>query len=153
MKDRIRVLMEHKHMQQNTFANFVGISPGTLSGIFNGRTKPTLPIVEAIKSKIPNLRVDWLVFGTGPMFEGENDDSSTAPSHPSEGQDGGRQTPEQQPSLFSTPEQFDRGGRVDFTPNNRQVENIKYLDKPQRKITEIRIFYDDQTWETFVPKK
>lgn len=26
------------------------------------------------------------------------------------------------------------------------------LPTPQRKITEIRIFYDDQTWESFVPK-
>ena len=24
---------------------------------------------------------------------------------------------------------------------------------PQRKITEIRVFYDDQTWEEFVPKR
>jgi hypothetical protein len=30
---------------------------------------------------------------------------------------------------------------------------VKYIDKPQRNITEIRIFFDDQTWETFVPKK
>ena len=30
---------------------------------------------------------------------------------------------------------------------------VKYIDKPQRRITEIRIFFDDQTWETFVPKK
>ena len=30
---------------------------------------------------------------------------------------------------------------------------VKNIDKPQRKITEIRIFFDDQTWETFLPKK
>ena len=30
---------------------------------------------------------------------------------------------------------------------------MNFLDKKERKITEIRIFYDDQTWETFVPKK
>ena len=28
---------------------------------------------------------------------------------------------------------------------------VKYLDKPVRKITEIRVYYDDQTWETFAP--
>ena len=33
------------------------------------------------------------------------------------------------------------------------INKVKNFDKPQRKITEIRIFYDDQTWETFVPKK
>ena len=28
-------------------------------------------------------------------------------------------------------------------------ETIKYIDKPQRKITEIRIFFDDGTYEVF----
>lgn len=42
---------------------------------------------------------------------------------------------------------------VNATPKNVACENVKYIDKHQRKITEIRVFYDDQTWETFVPKK
>ena len=32
-------------------------------------------------------------------------------------------------------------------------EEVKILDKPQRKVIEIRVFYDDQTWDTFVPMK
>ena len=32
-------------------------------------------------------------------------------------------------------------------------EDIKILDKPQRKVMEIRVFYDDQTWDTFLPVK
>ena len=32
-------------------------------------------------------------------------------------------------------------------------EEIKYVDRPQRKITEIRIYFDDLTFETFVPSK
>jgi hypothetical protein len=40
---------------------------------------------------------------------------------------------------------------------NTRLENerqeVKIIDKPQRRITEIRVFYDDQTWETFVPQK
>lgn len=31
--------------------------------------------------------------------------------------------------------------------------DVKNIDKQPRKITEIRVFYDDQTWESFVPKK
>lgn len=54
-----------------------------------------------------------------------------------------------QNSLFATPQ----NGGVNNTPKNATQETVKYIDKPQRKITEIRIFYDDQTWETFVPKK
>ena len=32
-------------------------------------------------------------------------------------------------------------------------EEIKIIDKEPRKVTEIRVYYDDQTYETFVPAK
>ena len=32
-------------------------------------------------------------------------------------------------------------------------EEIKYVEKPARKITEIRIFFDNGTYETFHPDK
>ena len=30
---------------------------------------------------------------------------------------------------------------------------MKIVDKEPRKVTEIRVYYDDQTYETFVPAK
>jgi len=39
------------------------------------------------------------------------------------------------------------------TPLNTPKTIVKYIDKPERRITEIRIFFDDQTWETFEPKR
>ena len=53
------------------------------------------------------------------------------------------------PSLFDQPQMHG----VKRTPKNIANAEVKIVDKPQRRITEIRIFYDDQTWETFVPKK
>lgn len=53
------------------------------------------------------------------------------------------------PSLFGQPQMHG----VKRTPKNIANAEVKIVDKPQRRITEIRIFYDDQTWETFVPKK
>ena len=81
MKDRIRQIMEAKHMTQQVFAQFIDMSPASLSSIFNGRTKPTLNIVEAIKKKIPEINIDWLLFGSGEMYGG------VPASHPTE--DGG----------------------------------------------------------------
>lgn len=154
MKDRIRKIMESQHMTQQVFASFIGVSPGTLSSIFTGRTNPTLNIVESIKSKIPSVSSDWLLFGHGQMYV---DDSAVSDAQPerSEG-DGFKSTLDfGQPSSalpFDGPAQQYRQGVVG-TPNNYQVNAIKISDKPERRITEIRIFYDDQTWETFVPKK
>ena len=54
-KDRIRLIMEDQHMTQQVFADFLQQSPATLSSIFNGRTRPTLQVVDAIKEFIPNF--------------------------------------------------------------------------------------------------
>ena len=32
-------------------------------------------------------------------------------------------------------------------------EEVRIVDKPVRHVTEIRVYYDDQTWESFVPAK
>lgn len=34
----------------------------------------------------------------------------------------------------------------------RQMETVKFFDKPERRIKEIRIFFDDGTYEIFVPQ-
>ena len=144
-------------MTQQLFADYIGQSPATLSSIFNGRTRPTLNIVEAIKKKIPNINTDWLMFGSGDMYlpqnEAQNQDES------------GSDTPPQiqNPMLdFETPSFPASQNVVQQSPISNSVRNtrldldrleVKTVDKPQRRITEIRVFYDDQTWETFVPQK
>ena len=152
--------MEAQHMTQQTFANFIGMSAASLSSIFNNRTKPTLNTVEAIKAKIPNINVDWLLFGTGEMFS-RNDTTAPPSSDNSESAAGN------EPSLdFSTSGSNDLFGNLAHAPSRQPAfspsagsspsivrQEIKYVERPQRQITEIRIYFDDLTFETFVPKK
>ena len=67
-------------MTQTVFAQFIGMSPASLSSIFNERTKPSINIVEAIRKKIPDINLEWLMFGTGPMYT----DSNKAAASPTE---------------------------------------------------------------------
>lgn len=141
-------------MTQQVFAQFIKISPATLSGIFNGRTNPSLNIVEAIKNSLPSISTDWLLFGNGPMYidvsKGESVASTGGSADSKEAMlDFG--TPSTAPSIASQTGGFVQG--VNSTPKNMEQFVVKNIDKPQRKITEIRIFFDDQTWETFLPKK
>jgi hypothetical protein len=44
----------------------------------------------------------------------------------------------------------------DYTAQNRfptynDLQNVKNCDKPARKVKEIRVFYDDGTYEIFIP--
>lgn len=142
-------------MTQQVFASFLNVAPATISGIFNGRTNPTLAIVEAIKKKIPNISTDWIMFGVGDMYVDQATPSplpetgeakSSAPaSEPMLDFGGGNSAP------LSTPSSPSAGSGAPQQPAAPKTI-IQYVDKPQRQITEIRIFYDDQTWETFVPK-
>ncbi len=174
MKDRIRQLMEDQHLTQQNFAQLIGTTPATLSNIFNGKTNPSLSIVDGIHKSFPQVNVYWMLYGTPPMYinqeagSGENELQAGAPAAGVEGADGqgnlglgatgeasldfgADDSPASptSPSLFEQP----RMHGVNRTPKNIAQTEVKYIDKQQRKITEIRIFYDDQTWETFVPKK
>lgn len=66
-------------MNQQSFANFIGVSPASLSSILQERTRPTLNIVEAIRSKMPNLNTDWLMWGEGEMFQPGSTDAVKEP--------------------------------------------------------------------------
>lgn len=141
-------------MTQQVFAQFIKISPATLSGIFNGRTNPSLNIVEAIKNSLPSISTDWLLFGNGPMYIDVSKGESVASAGGSADSKEALldfETPSTAPSIASQTGGFVQG--VNSTPKNMEQFVLKNIDKPQRKITEIRIFFDDQTWETFLPKK
>ncbi|MCR4591843.1 MAG: helix-turn-helix domain-containing protein [Bacteroidaceae bacterium] len=136
MKDRIYQLMKYQGMSQKEFAATLCIAEGTLSGIFTGRTRPTNNIVNAIHECFPHISINWLMFGEGEMLL--EDAASHAP-----------ETAAGQSDLFSsaTPPSFEPNSTPSPAPQIQEV--VKYVDKPQRKITEIRVFYDDGTFETF----
>ena len=161
MKDRIRQIMESQHMTQQVFADFIGTNPATLSGIFNDRTRPTLNIVEMIKKKIPDINTDWLVFGTGEMYHQDVPQLDNAPSalggRPQNSASPSEQMIDFGVSSAPTPHgaipQPNSINSVRSTPQIIVREEVKIPDKPQRRVTEIRVYYDDQTWESFVPSK
>lgn len=160
MKDRIRQIMESKHMTQQVFADYIGTTPATLSGIFNDRTRPTINIVESIKKKIPDINTDWLMFGIGDMYH--------TPTQPTDEVRTNEQAPQMRENeIFDlsdfesnpspTPRIQTSTARLNNSVRNTHLnfngEETKLFDKPTRHVTEIRVYYDDQTWESFKPAK
>lgn len=159
MKDRIKKIMEMQHITQQEFADQLKIAPATLSSIFTGRTRPTLAIVDAIKARFPQVSTDWLMFGKGEMLEkqasvhdssdvsdGEqNDLLNIGVSMPDSDNVGGVGT------LVSADAPAEPKSAATVADNGATGMSFRAVDNRQRRITEIRVFYDDQTWETFVP--
>ena len=151
MKDRIRQIMESQKMTQQNFSQFLGISSAALSSIFNGRTKPTLNIVEAIHRKLPQVNMLWLLYGEGESLSPSTVGETTQPE-PVERRQGGLQfdfeDAPQEP--VKTPSVHAR--RTVKEPAD-VVETMKNPDNAVRHIIEIKVYYDDLTYESFVPKR
>lgn len=143
-------------MTQQTFANFIGMSPASLSSIFNDRTKPTINTVEAIKSKMPSISTDWLMFGRGTMFVDEvSDNGAGAVKQDNNVMNGNEPTLDfgDVPVASHGYSQDNRGYSARRVADTVVGMNFGQTERVMRKITEIRVFFDDQTYESFVPKK
>ena len=153
MKDRIIKIMQKEEMSAVQFAEKIEISPSSLSHILNGRNKPSLEVVMKIHKACTYVNLLWLLYGEGEMENQENapvlEDSAISgmmmygesPIFTSNGTEDGENRKEMQ---LKTPV---------FAPKEIVREEVKYIEKPSRKITEIRIFFDNGTYETFHPDK
>lgn len=167
MKERIRLIMEKAKMSQQDFANRLGISPASLSSIFTGRTNPTNNHVQAIHRAFPEININWLMFGEGDMYDtpagdavvgaAESDSAATgaeaadAPAHPVVDASPTFFGPEEMGRQAAAPYRRSVAAGRDHTLGTPAVENVKIIDRPQRRIKEIRVFFDDGTYEAFVP--
>lgn len=166
LRDRIKEIMDSKHMNNKLFASETGINEGTLSLLLRGKTQPTLKHYEAIHTRFPDIAMEWLFDGKGAMYHSSESSASSDGSSlinaqpssqvissqsepPSSSLNGkGNAASPSHPSLF---------GQNNYNADSIAHENdknvVKIFNNRQRKITEIRVFFDDQTWESFVPKK
>ena len=153
IKDRIRMIMEREKVPPRVFAETIGVQQSTLSHILNDRNKPSLEVVMKVHQTYNYVNLEWLLYGKGEMIASAEDASAVSSNG------------DYQPSLFD--ENPVNPSKETINPENRKemalrtAENapkeivkqeIIYKERPPRKITEIRIFFDDNTYETFKPE-
>ena len=175
MKERIRSIMQYMRLSQQDFATRLGISAASLSSIFTGRTNPTNNHVMAVHRAFPEININWLMFGEGEMLaqspaaeeDKGKENGGQAEAHPAVADDGAAAAASyQQPSLFApqpqqaanpafAPSGAASASRRDTPFHQRRAAEMSVsainIDKRERKIKEIRVFFDDGTYESFVP--
>ena len=156
MKDRIRMIMESQQMTQQEFAQKLGIPPSTLSSIFTGRTNPTNNHTQAIHKAFPAININWLMFGEGKMLV---DASVSLPDNnlsDANKIDKAEQSCSriQETTLFGVPPAGSVGeNSMPKTAYPYTFNMAKNFDIKSRRIKEIRVFFDDGTYESFIPSK
>ena len=172
MRERIKQIIEREGMSQSQFADFIGVNRPTLSHVLAGRNNPSLDIMMSIHRKFPQINVLWLFDGVGSYESDTAPDypSSTLPEEPYANRDAaGSSAPGTEPlsrfyqgelfaenPIFTAESTGDAKKRKEmplqtplkapYTPDTQADYAQKKLS---RKIVEIKIFYDDGTYETF----
>lgn len=163
MKERIRQIMEEAALSQQDFAVRLGISPASLSSIFTGRTNPTNNHVQAVHRAFPDININWLLFGEGEMRTGAAPETVA-----SDGENGttGMETDGDLFSVFAADAAIrsphvdervlkhpvsGRDAHMSRPVSGYPLNGEKNIDIVRRKVKEIRVFFDDGTYESFVP--
>lgn len=153
MKDRIIEIIRKEHLTDSQFADKTKIKRASLSHILTGRNNPSLEAIMKIHEAFDYISLEWLLYGKGEMttkdlskLPGKSRDLfENIPVDDSE--------PAAPPSKKIQDEEVVQAIAASPIQQPTVVQEIKYIDKPQKKITEIRIFFDDSTFEVFRQEK
>lgn len=151
--ERIRKIMEVEGMTARQFSEEVGIQPGTVSNILNGRNKPSLEVMQKVLLRFRLINSNWLVLGTGSMYAQKSDSQQTLFD------DIKPQLPEAEDV-----QQSDNDDMAKITLRGNDIESIikqtaglmskKHLPDlnsnaktPDKKVKKVVIFFDDDTFQ------
>ena len=147
--ERLKLIMDREKLTTVSFADKIGVAPATISHILSGRNKyPSADVLLRLHESYPDVDLNWLLTGEGMMVKGDPDSLFTGSLFPLENP--------VNPVKGTVKEENRKeiGSETGQDGDNTIVkQEIIYKERPQRKIAEIRIFFDDGTYETFTPDK
>ena len=158
---RLKSLIEALGLSDSQFADQCSISRSTLSLLLAGKNKKISDVLlSQIHQTFPEVSILWLLFGEGDKFK------SASPV------ESGSQNSDENPNF--TDSGTERSEELNLV-NLKQLENIiqdvvnksfessyptleKLILKTNeplnpRKVNKITVYYDDSTFETFIPEK
>ncbi len=149
IKDRFKMIMEREQLTAGAFAESIGVAQATISHILGPRNKyPSTEVILRLHARYPDIDMNWLMTGKGAMNNDSSGASSSDFDYPLFAESG------ENPTNGANEMENRKEMALETTENmhkstDKQV--IVYKERPVRKITEIRIFFDDNTYETFKP--
>ncbi len=148
MKDRIEAIMRREHLTPSSFAESIEIQRSTLTHILRGRNNPSLDVVMKIHQRYKYINLDWLLYGTGEMVHQDKISDDLQRSLFDENV--------VNPPIATANSEYRKEivpKVIENAPKEVVKEEVRYIERPPRKITEIRIFFDDNTFEIFKGEK
>ena len=158
---RLKNVINTLGLSDSQFADRCSISRPTLSLLLSGKNKKISDIMlTQIHEAFPEISILWLLFGEGDMFKNENSDTPNQ-NLPDENQSfkENDQIEKEDLNLVNVKQLetiIQDVVNKSFMSSQNDIEKI-ILKISQRenlkKANKITVYYDDSTFETFVPEK
>ena len=154
IKERIKKLMEHEQMTAAAFADSIGVAQATISHTLGDRNKyPSTDFIMRLHERFNYISLDWLLTGKGEMINNEISNSIAQESLDySLFNNSNAILPMNTPGKMENRKETSTDTPLTTTKDIVKQEVI-YKELPSRKSTEIRVFFDDNTYQIFKPEK
>lgn len=180
---RLKTFIESQGLTYSQFADSCGIPRPSLSQLLTGRNKKINDtMVGQIHSVFPDLSVVWLLFGEGEMLNStsyqpsgfsstDGNEDGIFDSDMFTVDDGTKNAAkkiifsgnETSPSKNSKEIGLNAPHNTSLSPDYKDeklsarikelTSKLDFLTKNPRKVKQITVYYDDSTFETFIPEK
>lgn len=156
IKDRFKMIMDREGLTAGAFAESIGVAQATISHILGPRNKyPSTEVILRLHQRYSDINLEWLLTGQGNMSNNSTQPAGDATTggvefdyplfaeNTKNATEGTSEAEKHKEMVIEKPAN---------TPKEIVKQEIVYREKPARKITEIRIFFDDNTFEIFKPE-
>jgi len=152
MLNRIKQIIDKENLSSTQFASEIGVQRSALSHVLSGRNNPSLDFMMKIKTRYPEINLDWLLLGKGKMT-GAIEKKATVPVAEIK-----KEPKKEEPKEISFRVKQDE---IDEVVESKQLKN-KSVTSEEEVITKnikdgdspvkIILLYPDDTYKTFNPR-
>lgn len=147
MKERLLQLLDMEHLTPSKFADLIGVQRSSVSHILSGRNKPSFDFLQKTLKTFPGLNADWLMLGEGHMYEHMGRESVDLFDQPAESSESEGIVAEEKETVSE---------EIPVNPLSDELKRSMEGPEPDirsKKLIQVMLFYDDDTFTTYKPSQ
>jgi transcriptional regulator with XRE-family HTH domain len=145
MKERLLEFLRAENKSSAQLAEEIGVQASGISHILSGRNNPSLDFILKMLEKYRFLSTEWLLFGKGNMYKDPK--MQTLFDNISEGN---TESDVKQLKKGSYDAGFEYKNSLNSVP---ELESRVSGDKPTPEVVKIVWFFDDNSFEEYIPRR
>lgn len=157
MVERLKLYVEYTGLMAAQFAETINMPRSSFSQLMNGRNKTiTDATIKKIHDAFPELSITWLLFGEGEMLISEANETTTEKQAQQElnfESENKKFTPKTT-NVSKYEQDLEVKSEDSPTQNADLMPHVAEIvvNKVEKKIAKIMVFYDDNSFECFKPE-